>query len=314
MSKYEWERGEFVLPSAEFASFRQAMQEVEQKRKEKAFAHTQDFWKSLTRKQQTDPGEYTKALNAWEQRTNARSLASTRSWNGWNAPAPDKHEAVQEAYLLLENVVREGWVRNPATGQTERSPGKVRRIQVKDMNYPTNRTTQFEAGVYGDGTVTFNKEKKAVTWSVGENNHAIDHARESVIGKAFFDRLDQVRWTHGTGGTIVGNDEYNRDSDYVGGGGNYCTGAYGYLGAEQEPTSAKPFTNARGQRVTPEIKYTGRGFNGYSVKLVTTETAESRAKAAAKAAKSGTTRAKTTAASTSGSFASRTRSAPQTSL
>lgn len=314
MSKYEWERGEFVLPSAEFASFRQAIQEAEQKRKERAFAHTQDFWKSLNRKQQTDPAEYKKALHAWEQRTSARTVSSRSGWSSWNAPRQDEHEAVQEAYLMLSNVAEGGWVRNPATGQMERSEGKVRRIQVKDMNYPTNRTTQFEAGVYGDGTVTFNKEKKSVIWSVGENNHAVDTARESVVGQAFFDRLNKVRWTHGTGGVISGNDEYNRDDDNIGGGGNYCTGSYGYLGAEQEPTRVQPFTNARGQKVAVEVKWTGRGYTGYSTKIIATDTAESRAKAAARTSGGGTARAKTTAASTAGSFASRTHSAPNTSL
>ena len=47
------------------------------------------------------------------------------------------------------------------------------------------------------------------------------------MGKAFFKRLAQVKWTNRTGGEIVGNDEYNEESRESGGGANYVTSRYG---------------------------------------------------------------------------------------
>src|SRR5690606_40658386 len=41
-------------------------------------------------------------------------------------------------------------------------------------------------------------------------------------GKAFENALRKVMWVRGTGGKLVGNDEYNRDSRYEGGGANYA--------------------------------------------------------------------------------------------
>ena len=73
----------------------------------------------------------------------------------------------------------------------------------------------------------FSDASRSVSWRVEENNHARDTAREHHMGRAFFAALSKVEWVRGTGGTIVGNDEYNRDSEYDGGGGNYVTGSFG---------------------------------------------------------------------------------------
>jgi hypothetical protein len=62
---------------------------------------------------------------------------------------------------------------------------------------------------------------------VPSNNHACETARRHPVAAAFFAALGRVRWTRGSGGEIVGNDEYNRDVDYEGGGANYVVDRYG---------------------------------------------------------------------------------------
>jgi hypothetical protein len=86
----------------------------------------------------------------------------------------------------------------------------------------TTRTTQFLAGY--DGQVTF--QGNLAIWSVSENNRAVEDARESPVGRAFFGALRRVEWTRGSGGTLWGNDEYNQEG-YGEGGGNYVTAEYG---------------------------------------------------------------------------------------
>lgn len=69
-------------------------------------------------------------------------------------------------------------------------------------------------------------------WAVGWNNHAREEAHEHLVVAALFKTLDRLAWTRGSGGVIVGNDEYNRDNVDAGGGGNYITFAFGPLGEQ----------------------------------------------------------------------------------
>jgi hypothetical protein len=81
----------------------------------------------------------------------------------------------------------------------------------------------------GDFNIAFTDKSKSIYWNVDENNHARDHAHSHPVAKALFRLLRTVKWTRGTGGTICGNDEYNRDCDYEGGGANYVTKTFGNL-------------------------------------------------------------------------------------
>ena len=89
-----------------------------------------------------------------------------------------------------------------------------------------------------EATVTFHNATKSVTWNVPENNHAVETAREHWFAKALFTALGNITWTRGNGGTIVGNDEYNRDSDYEDGGGNYVTAEYS-MAAQKRAVKAR---------------------------------------------------------------------------
>lgn len=86
---------------------------------------------------------------------------------------------------------------------------KPRRVQQSNVNWPNNRMMNFHDS---DLSLSFIRETRTVEFSVSENNHAREHADATVLAGAFYDQIARVRWTHGTGGVILGNDEYNRDS------------------------------------------------------------------------------------------------------
>lgn len=222
MSCYEWSHGEIILPSAAFSPFRKAVQDAMHAKWKKAFDDSQRFWKSLTPRQKADWEEFRKALNA------ARFDEDTM------------------------------WLIDP---MRRREP-RPRRVKQSDVDWPTNRTTEFHES---DLSLSFRRETRTLVYNVMENNHAREHAAHTTLHRVFDDQIRKVRWTYGTGGVILGNDEYNREGgyEYEGGGGSYVVAAYGYIGAREAPVSVGEFLNGKGQMVHVEVSRTRTGkFSG----------------------------------------------------
>lgn len=108
--------------------------------------------------------------------------------------------------------------------------GKVWKPTVADVSVQAPRATASTVEFRGaaEGSIVF--EGRVVTWDVPSQNHGVEAARESALGRVFFEGLDRVRWTRDTGGFGVGNSEYNEDSFEPGGGANYTTFTYGPRG------------------------------------------------------------------------------------
>ena len=108
-----------------------------------------------------------------------------------------------------------GWTRS-------KRPKAPKRSQFAPLKMNSDRIpVGYEAGI------GFDKTRRVIIWSVSENNHAVDRAHEHSVGREFFKCLSRVVWTRGTGGEIVGNDEYNQDARGAGEGSNYVTNRYG---------------------------------------------------------------------------------------
>ena len=357
MSNYEDEHGRFVLPSAEFAGFRQAMQKVEQQHKEQAFELTQEFWKGLSRSEQTNAVLYSAARRMWwhaltdlhnptrppheqpwyrglskeQQRAQDEEYLATERWKkhlrasrpNWrySGAGLDDDEVLATAGWWLDRKVQDRW--DPET-RRHVPAGSPARVQKGEVEWPTNRSTRFSIG---EGSVSFDPGSRTVEWGVANNNHSVERARAGTLGVAFFERLNKVRWTPGTGGVIRYHSEYDRERS---GWTNDASASYGYLGIEQEPQVHRDFTNAKGERIGAELKPSkyGVGWEGRPVKLVrefnrwgggetwrkpTADEKRQQRPARTAGVRSGTgpvVRGKTTSASTDGSFAPRHRDDP----
>jgi hypothetical protein len=86
---------------------------------------------------------------------------------------------------------------------------------------------RIEVDCGGEACYILEEKDHTLIWDVPENNHAREHAREEKNAKVLFNALRNIKWVRGSGGDIVGNDEYHREDRGVGGGGNYLVQSFG---------------------------------------------------------------------------------------
>jgi hypothetical protein len=304
VSRHEWEQGEIKLPSVEFAKMRQTLASTDLKRKEELFAASQEFWKSLTAKQKSDPIAYYQAFEAWD------ASHQKKVYRPYGGTYPESTLPAG-----LRGLVKAYGGYNPTT---------PKRVLKEDIDFPTNRTTQFVTDEY-DASISFDKPTNTVHWHVSENNHAVEAAHRAAITGDFFAALDKVRWTRGTGGHFYGNDEYSSDRENgAGAGANYITNGYGPLGAIEAPYNTGGYRMADGTKVEPRDFPAQKKAAAEEARYRAREAAKAKAKRTRDIAKAQASRTSGTAgfvqgrvgagSAQGGEFAAKQQSAPEVSL
>jgi hypothetical protein len=213
MSHYDWESGSFKLSCKEYGRFKKALRDQWNASliaaHKKAVEIQQALLKKFKGKRNVD---WHKALDEYR---------ITRYYDSWSGHAvTDRITDLDHGQLIWKALAVKG------------DDGKVQRpLKPKKKDFPlaTNKTRGFSNTDWHEGTVYLDDKTRTVEWDVEENNHACDRASNSTLGRIFFELLNKVVWTRGTGGEIIGNDEYNRDveDEYAGGGGSYVKRRFG---------------------------------------------------------------------------------------
>jgi len=209
MSCYEWERGEFKLSVKAYRKFRADFIARWNESMDRAYSRACKIHSEVLH---ANKGK--RNVNWWEAVRDHRLYLGGYGVPGYQSSASTLE--LDHHHLITKSLGFKG----DGAGNRPCKPKK------KDFPHATRKTTAFSDG-WNDGAVMFHDSVRHVVWEVCENNHACEHARASFLGRLFFDLLGKVEWTRGTGGTIVGNDEYSRESHDVGGGGNYSKGSWG---------------------------------------------------------------------------------------
>jgi len=214
LSCYEWERGRIKLTCAEYAKFKKAFRDQWNASIMQAYERACQAQKALIAANKGKRNvNWSTAVDEYKVQTAAPAYGYS-----WTIPAVTLrlHE-LPHGRMIVNSM---GYAAYAVENKRPTTPKK------KDFPKATNKTTQFNAG---EAMLSFDDKGHTVVWDVEENNHACERARESKLGEIFFKLLGKVVWGRGSGGTIIGNDEYNRDSgsEYAGGGGSYVKDAYG---------------------------------------------------------------------------------------
>lgn len=203
MSHYDWEQGTIILPAAAVAQVKEKVRKAQNQLAASVYTEVKRFWVEDAKRTRSTRG-YMTAYDAYIQRN--------QRW----PRLPE--EAQNIAYQVLEDLSQAP--RQATWADLERC----------DLSRANNRDNRF---LLGETTIYF--AGREVSWHVSENNNACERAHQHPVAKAFFSALNQVNWTRGSGGVILGNDEYNRDAGkhYDGGGGSYTVVGFGPLGAPE---------------------------------------------------------------------------------
>lgn len=210
MARNEWEKGEFTIPSAEWAGFkakiRDEMNELHTRQLEIA-KQLYDRLVVLAKGQKNFDINFA----GFEEIEKLRLPE-----NPW-AVKPNRNLSRQDELTVV-------WALSEYCQKTK----KHRLVRPTQKMFPKlgNNVTEFS---HINCSLAFDNTTKKVYWDVPENNHACDDARDTALGKILFKALDGVKWTRGSGGRIWGSDEYRDDAnrEYGYGDNSYEKGSWG---------------------------------------------------------------------------------------
>jgi len=200
MGRNDWEQGTLTLPTAAVSPLRKALVDASNRHHDAVLAECLRLWNG--------PIAKTSSNKLFRERLDTALRAGRLA----EAVSDDVH------YTMESLVGGYGGTQNPRTPRAS----DVERVAPA----ANSRTTTF-----GGGHEWYIKIDGAkLNYHSGDNKNAVERGRSHPVVAAMFRALKAINWTRATGGVFVGNDEYNQDSSYAGGGGNYITEDFGPLG------------------------------------------------------------------------------------
>ena len=197
MSRTEEERGEWLLPSAEVAKVKKALRDAHNGVAEDAYKAAKRFWKDHRTQ---NAATYKAAADRFVDQLSPRPPSL------YAAPGTQFGHKRAVAEAVRQVLGRIGW---QARGGGAALHGATwADMESVGWGRKTNRDTAFGDA---DASVGINEDTRTLRWRVDANNHAVERAREGLIGRTLFNHLSKVKWTRGTGGVVWHVSEYDVD-------------------------------------------------------------------------------------------------------
>ncbi|MAM83289.1 MAG: hypothetical protein CL472_01235 [Acidobacteria bacterium] len=204
MSCDNFESGQIKIPASEWAGLKKTVRDAYNREQARLYSTAVELHEEILR--QAEGVRNVKWLGAIDRATTALSRKLTdRDYSlVWKIFNPEMKPGAKPV--------------SKAQGSADR-PKKPLRKTWPDA---TNRQTLF---TFDEAAISFDDKTKTLTWRVSENNRAVERAHAHPVAEALFEALNRIKWTRGSGGEIVGNDEINihEGGHCAGGGGAYVT-------------------------------------------------------------------------------------------
>lgn len=210
MSRNDWMRGTITLPTAEVARVRKVLNDAHDARREGIERQVARLWELVKAKPAAKRYEWLSSTKNYFAVYPDEMQPTVKAWRGYEShDTPAKQHLREHASNAMHLFYVSGG-RKPTAAHYDRA----------GLAPATNRRAKWR-----DGTLHVSLSGRELTVEA-EGNHGVSAAVESLVGTALFGYLDRITWTARSGGEIIGNDEYNRDADYEGGGANYAVYRY----------------------------------------------------------------------------------------
>lgn len=182
MSNNQKERGEVKIPAKEFSVLAKSLVERMKTRQEQLFDKAVSIYNQIKTEKK---GKRNFPIS---QRIN-EILTPERSRYSFSEP---KYEFdYTERWQISEALVKENKL-----------------VKPKKKDFALESKEHFSSG---ELSVRLDKKTKTLHWHVSDNNHSVDEAHESYLGKETMRLLNRVKYTNRTGGYFEGTDEYQAE-------------------------------------------------------------------------------------------------------
>jgi len=212
MSNYNWARGTITIPTKDYPKVRDALIAYENTRQANLYAiafKVYEIFKGLKFKRGTDRFAIAESASDAEHYFGAGNRID-RTF-GASFDCEDRRKIALSIFPPQKD--EDGKVR-----WNNKHTTRAQKPKRKDFPLANKSTRRFNAP---DLTISLDPKTRVVSFDGDENNRAQERALEGNLARALFRALDRVTWTRGSGGKIIGNDEYNGDDCSEGGGANY---------------------------------------------------------------------------------------------
>lgn len=257
MSKYEEEKGSVVLPSTQVVPLRNELTALINTDRAKTFQLAERIHAHLTTAQGKDDR---KRLNDILKKISEKRFSEDTLDSFFSDMIKKLSPAISQRYRsAFEDEDEEqdlDYHRSITINQLilkqDQETKRFKLQSPKKKDFPLFSSSKTDTWRQGELFIKMNAKERRFTWSIPENNHSVDRAHDTPLGRLFFQALDKMQWTRNTGGTVRYTNEYMRDNMMERDGGDgYSERGYGPIG---EASLCFRLGLGRGQRSNKKTK------------------------------------------------------------